>query len=166
MKLTKTKLPQPGQTWKKFPWDKFPGGVDITFVLVDGRTGAVVLSRPSRWSYEMLSVEHSPNGSLEDAFAAFKQKLKAAGVSFQSSISPQMLAGFEHQNTLRVVAMAKVYGVSGEVELVQPYTAYQIESGLALSNPVCEFVPALLGWSGSKWTLSVEVSEEKETVAA
>ncbi len=153
MKLTKQQMPQPGQVWPDFFWKMFPNGVSATFVLVDARTGAVVLAKPERWSYEMPSVEVQRGGTLGDAFGAFKQKVEAAGLRYSHSGETVVLGGFELSGSLHVVVKVMV-GVAGSFEAVQSDKAYQIESGLALSNPVCEYVPALLGWRRAKWTMT------------
>ncbi len=159
MKLTKKQLPQPGQVWPDSIWKTFPMGVSVTFVLVDGRTGAVILIKPTRWSYEMPSVEIKPGGTLDDALVAFKQNAEAAGLRYTQGEDVAVLGGLEISDCLRVVVKVTV-GVSGSFEAVQSDKAYLVESALALSNPVCGYVPTLLGWRSAKWTIDELMSEE------
>jgi hypothetical protein len=164
VKLIKKQMPQSGQVWPEFFWKMFPKGVSATFVLVDRRTGSVVLSKPTRWSYEMPSVEIQPGGTLDDGLVAFKQKIESAGLRYVHSGEIVVLGGLEISGTLHAVVKVTVE-VFGSFEAVQPDKAYQVESGLALSNPACEFVPALLGWRRAKWTMN-ELVEEKDVAVA
>ena len=161
-KEEKNTIPAMGECWPDFIWDRFPGGVKVSFVLVsaDGRT--VALLRPNRWSYELPQQDLGRESTLEQSLVEFNNQLKKKGISYRpGSKSPEVLGCLSGNGVLHVLIQVPYTSFSSpdRIEPVSNNKAYQIETALALSNPVCLYVPALLGWAGA-------LSHEKERLAA
>lgn len=163
----KVSIPAMNESWHDFPWEKFPGGVKVTFAMMPEGGRGVALLRPTRWAYELSQQELCPKDTLEHVLAVFNKQLKDMGVvytlSTNKSAKVPAVIGWASEGGVFHLMMQVTYlqiGPSEKVEFVPANKAYQIESGLALSNPACKFLPALLGWE------SATVVEEKDAVAA
>ncbi len=143
-------IPGMNEVWRSFPWDKFPGGVKVTFVLTPVGGGGVSLLRPTRWGYELPQQDLRPGDTIDHVVALFNQHLKSQGVSYRLGSKPPTVIGADHEGgVFHLVIQITHQSISGgeKIEYVPSSKAYQIVSGLALSNPMCVHVPKMLGWA-------------------
>ncbi len=92
-------------SWETFPWERYPGGVDVSFAIVVGRS--LLLIRPSRWNITMLTCPLRRGQVLANAVSESMAELGRLGatLNFEPGSVPQVCASHDDGHTFRVLVL-------------------------------------------------------------
>lgn len=121
------------ESWDKFPWAKYPGGVDVTFALAKERS--LFLVKEGRHCYVM------PKIGLE------RGKVLADLVSQVPGGNAEVYACYDDGCTFHVLVLVQCYG-AGNFKEINNYPL--LLSGYASGNPMAAYAARVLGWSDSE----------------
>lgn len=146
-------------SWEGFSWGKYPGGVQVSFALTDGKR--LLLVKPTRWNYAIVQLPLDRAGTLDGALSKMYAELRKVGVGVTGIGTPfvqQVLEKSGVFHVLVVVPYANVSGSGGSMECVD--SALMLR-GFMVSSPMAMYVPRLLCWADAH-----EMPEEQERLAA
>ena len=132
-------------SWAGFDWERYPGGVQVSFALTDGKR--LLLIRPKRWNYVMIQVPLGQADTLESALAKMYAELRGVGVQMSGVGTPSVQQVQEKSGTLHVLVVVPYLHVSGSGVSMECVESALMLGGFSVSNPMVEFVPKLLEWS-------------------
>ncbi|KKT79342.1 MAG: hypothetical protein UW75_C0016G0008 [Parcubacteria group bacterium GW2011_GWF2_44_8] len=123
-------------SWTGFDWEKYPGGVQVSFALISGKR--LLLVRPVHWNRVMPQYNMKRSDTLEGAKAVMYKDLEKLSIKVSGVGAASVQQVLEKSGTLHVLVVVPYSQVSGPGS-----------SGFSVSNPMVRFVPELLGWPDS-----------------
>jgi hypothetical protein len=119
-------------SWDKFPWAKYPGGVDVTFALVAGRS--IFLVKEGKHCYEMPKLSLKPGQVLADLFSQVKTA---------RATNAEVVACYDDGFTFNVLVLC----APGLLGSVKELTADALLlSAYASGNPMAAYAARVLDW--------------------
>jgi hypothetical protein len=153
------------ESWEKFPWEKYPGGVEVSFGLVD--RGSLLLIKPTRWSVTMPSCSLKQGQVLADAVALFVRQLDALGarISLEAGCAPQVCACHDDGRVFRVLVTVPCvqYGLSRTFERVDDPL---LLDGYTSGDVMARYAAHVLGWRDAEKHLPLPASAAPRLQAA
>lgn len=134
-------------SWAGFDWEKYPGGVQVSFALTDGKR--LLLIKPARWNYVMIQVPLGQTDTLEGAQSKMYVDLRKVGVQVSGVGAASVQQVLEKSGTLHVLVVVPYSQVSGPGSSIECVESALMLGGFSVSNPMVRFVPELLGWPDS-----------------
>ncbi len=148
-----------GASWTGFNWAKYPGGVQVSFALTDGRR--LLLVKPTRWNYVMMQLPLEKTGSLDGVLAKMYTELRKVGIAVSGVGKPTVQQVLEKTGIFNVLVVVPYAQVSGSAASMECVDSALMLRGFWVSNPMATFVPRLLGWGDAH-----EMPEEQVLQAA
>jgi len=121
------------ESWDKFPWEKYPGGVDVTFALAKERS--LFLIKEGRHCYVMPKISLKRGEVLADL------------VSQVPGGNAEVYACYDDGCTFHVLVLVLCSG-AGNFKEINNYPL--LLSGYASGNPMAAYAARVLGWSAAE----------------
>ncbi len=133
------------ESWDKFPWAGYPGGVEVSFALVQGNT--VYLFKLGRWAAVLPTFPLLKDEVLSDALARLARWVEKQGGSFtQTGEGPTVCACDQVGETFRVLIHLSVAKI-GPAQVFQPVDRDAILfKGFVGDHMMAPYVAHVLGW--------------------
>ena len=134
-------------SWTGFDWEKYPGGVQVSFALISGKR--LLLVRPVHWNRVMPQYNMQRSDTLEGAKAVMYKDLEKLSIKVSGVGAASVQQVLEKGGTLHVLVVVPYSQVSGPGSSIECVESALMLGGFSVSNPMVRFVPELLGWPDS-----------------
>ena len=143
-----------GCSWADFDWGKYPGGIKVTFALVNSRQ--LMLIKPTRWNFVLPDQVLNKSDTLEDVLAKMHAQLSKMHIRVSVGKEPATILGMtEMMGTLHVILLVPVV-LTGGSDSVEMVSKSHMLSGLSVSNPTKKYLPKVLGWADPDFMFDLE----------
>lgn len=136
------------ESWDKFQWEKYPGGVDVTFALV--KESSLFLVREGRHCYVM------PKIGLE------RGKVLADLVSQVPGGNAEVYACYDDGCTFHVLVLVQCYGAGNFKEFDRDPLLF---GGYASRNPMAAYAARVLDWPAAETDKYLPLPQTQSTMA-
>jgi hypothetical protein len=130
-------------SWKKFPWGKYPGGVTVHFALTSG--GKLYLHRRG-YGYWVCEQVLRQGETLAHTVTRLYQHLAADKINLQTVLTPEVCAVRHEPATLRILVQIECLPVASRLKL-EPFAHGLVLGALLGDHPMSQELHSLLGFS-------------------